>query len=207
MPILLEIQYLAPIQYYSKLCSGQAVYIEQHEHYIKHSYRNRCHIAGSHGLLRLSIPLQKGKHEGQSIRDVRIAYSQKWQHQHWEAIRSGYGRAPFFEHYADELLPFFEKKYDFLFDFNFELTNCLLELLGLDADIQLTDTYEKQAPADILDFRSGIHPKPHRQKNDPDFTPVPYAQVFAEKHGFLPNLSIIDLLFCTGPGAVLILEG
>ena len=121
MPILLETQYLPSIQYCSKFCSADPVVIEQHENYRKGTYRNRSHIASANGLLRLTIPLQKGKNQQQNIRTVRIAYNQPWQAQHWTSIQSAYGNSPFFEFYADELQPFFKKKETFLWDWNFQL--------------------------------------------------------------------------------------
>ncbi|MFN7120128.1 MAG: WbqC family protein [Saprospiraceae bacterium] len=204
--ILLEVQYLPPVQYFSKLLHYHTIYIEAHEHYAKGSYRNRCHIAGANGLLRLSIPLEKGKNEQQSIREVRIAYEEPWQHWHWEGIQSAYGKSPFFEHYADAIAPFYEQRYTYLFDWNWDLLQTMTQLLGIRPDLQLTTRYEKTPGTDVLDFRTAISPKAHRQQDDPHFQPIRYEQVFIEKHGFLPNLSILDLLFCTGPEAISILH-
>lgn len=198
MPILLETQYLPPIQYFTKLASGEPVYIEQWEHYQKGTYRNRCHIAAANGLTRLTIPLIKGKNEQQAIREVRIAYFEPWQRQHWQSIRSAYGNSPFFEFYADALQPFYEKPFPFLFDFNLELLQTLLKLLRMDVKLQLTDAYVEVVPPDWTDLRNAIHPKPHLQKPDPHFTPKPYHQVFEDRYAFLPNLSMLDGLFCLG---------
>lgn len=206
MAVLLELQYLAPIQYYAKLCSGQPVYIEQHEHYVKRSYRNRAHIIGANGLLRLTIPLKKGKNEGQAIREVRIEYVQKWQHQHWESIKSAYGRAPFFEHYEAELYPIFQKKHNFLFDWNLELMYLFLDLIGVSPNLHFTENYAHTPSEGIVDLRNSIHPKEKYQKPDSLYIPQSYAQVFQEKHGFVSGLSVLDLLFCKGPQACLILE-
>jgi len=206
MSLLIELQYLAPVQYYAKLCSGQSVLIEQHEHYTKRSYRNRTRILGTNGVMRLTIPLKKGKNEGQSIREVQIEYIQGWQQQHWQSIRSAYGKAPFFEHYSDELHPFFEKKYKFLFDFNFELMETLMTIIGISSDISLTKNYAHTPPEGMLDLRNTIHPKERYHKVDAHYQSIPYAQVFQEKHGFVPDLSILDLLFCMGPQSSLVLE-
>ena len=202
MPVLLEIQYLPPIQYFTKLASGEPVFIEQWEHYQKGTYRNRCHIAAANGLTRLTIPLIKGKNEQQSIREVRIAYFESWQRQHWQSIRSAYGNSPFFEFYADALQPFYEKPFPFLFDFNLELLQTLLKLLRMDVNLQLTDAYADVVPPDWIDLRNAIHPKPHLQKPDPHFTPKPYNQVFEDRYAFLPNLSMLDGLFCLGKEVV-----
>ncbi len=204
--LLIELQYLAPIQYYAKLCSGQPMLIEQHEHYIKRSYRNRAHILGANGMMRLTIPLKKGKNEGQAIREVQIEYVRKWQQQHWQSIRSAYGKSPFFEHYSEELRPFFEKKYKFLFDFNFELMENLMDLIGINPEISLTNNYTHKPCEDILDLRNSIHPKEKHHKPDSHYQSITYAQVFQDKFGFVPDLSVLDLLFCMGSETSLILE-
>lgn len=204
--ILLDLQYLPPIQYFSKWVKYEEVWIEQHENYLKGSYRNRCRIAGVNGIIRLSIPLLKGKNEQQHIQSVKIAYHEPWQSQHWNSIASAYGNAPYFAFYADEIAAFYKKHYEYLFEFNKELLECILRMIGLPEELHLTEMYQKTLEADILDFRNGIFPKKHRQKEDKAFEPVHYSQVFEDKNGFLPNLSILDLLFCTGPQAILILE-
>ncbi len=204
--ILLELHYFPSIQYFSKLTTYDKTYIEQHENYLKGSYRNRCHIVGANGLQRLSIPLKRGKNEQTPIKEVQISYAENWRTQHWMSIRSAYGRAPYFEHFADEIAPFFQKKPTFLYDFNWELLLLLVDLIQLEVDILPTASYEKQVAHGIVDFRNGIFPKKHRQKEDTQFKSVAYPQVFEERHGFLSNLSILDLLFCTGPQASLILE-
>ena len=172
------------------------VYLEAHEHYVKGSYRNRCHIAAANGVQRLSIPLRKGKHQQQPIREVRIAYDEPWQARHWQAIRSAYGSAPFFEHVADVLHPFFhQKKYDLLWDWNLDLLHRLLSLARLNTEIRFTETFG-QAPPGTLDFRETFHPKRPAPPERP--APIRYPQVFEDRHGFLPDLSAIDLLFCSG---------
>ena len=199
LSILLEIQYFPPVQYFSKLATAPVVFLEQHEHYVKGSYRNRCHIAGVNGVQRLSIPLCKGKNQQQPIREVRIAWDEPWQTQHWQAIRSAYGNSPFFEHYAGAFEPFFKKrKHEWLWDWNVELLQLLMKLMGLKTELRFTESYEP-APEGVLDFRGKIHPK--RPAEDADFSPVHYSQVFEDRHGFLENLSVIDLLFCTGPAS------
>lgn len=203
-PVVLEIQYLPPVQYFSKLAAFPVVFIEACEHYVKGSYRNRCHIAAVNGIQRLSIPLRKGKNERQPIREVQIAYDEPWQTQHWQAIRSAYGSSPFFVHYADVLEPFFKKnKITHLWDFNLELLQLFVKLMGLKTELRFTETYEP-IPADKLDFREKIHPK--HPFIDEAFQATYYPQVFEDRHGYLENLSILDLLFCSGPAAVHVLE-
>ncbi len=204
--ILLELQYLAPIQYFSKFVGYPQIHLEQCEHYKKGSYRSRCHIAGVNGVLRLSIPLKKGKNEQQSIRAVQIANDTHWQSHHWHSIRSAYGNAPYFDYYADTLQPFYKKEYNLLYDFNLELLRAINQLIGLSTPIIETKEYQAIPDAHLIDARNAIHPKPKYHQEDPYFQNRKYAQVFEEKTGFLPNLSILDLLFCTGPQTILILE-
>jgi len=203
---LLELHYLPCIQYFSKLAHYPYVYIEQQEHYQKGSYRNRCHIAGANGLLRLSVPLQQGKNEQQPIREVEMAFREPWPARHWASIQSAYGNAPFFEFYALPLARLFQEPPAQLFDFSLGLLRTLAGLLQLGCEFRFTERFDADAPAAILDLRNRIHPKLHRRRPDPHFREVAYPQVFLEKHGFLPNLSILDLLFCTGPQAGLVLE-
>jgi len=202
--VLLDLQYLPSLQWFSKVNQYDNILLEASENYVKSSYRNRCHIAGAQGLLRLSVPLAGGKNAQMPIRSVNISNVMTWQYQHWESIQSAYGKSPFFEYYADDLKPFFEKKYDKLWDWNYDLLMCLVEILDLEVTFQLTETYQKQTPDTVLDLRGGIHPNPKKQVADPDFTAKPYEQVFTEKYGFLPDLSVLDALFCKGPETVLL---
>jgi len=204
--ILLELHYLPPIQYFSKFVQFENIFLEQHENYSKRSYRNRCHIVMADGIRRLSIPLKKGKNEQQSIRNVEIAYVENWQKNHWASIVSAYNNAPFFEHYKHLVQPFYTKQFEFLFDFNFELLKTLLEILGISQSPKLTDSFQKEASGELKDFRNQINPRQFMEKEDSNFTPLKYSQVFEEKNGFIPNLSILDLIFCTGPQASHYLE-
>ena len=137
-----------------------------------------------------------------TIKDVKVYNADNWQLQHWRAIKSAYGKSPYFEFYADELLPYFEKKYDFLLDWNMDLLQFIVDVLNLPVDIQLTDSYYSTNEA-ILDYRNNITPK---MPTNTTFQDVYYGQVFEDKHGFIPNLSILDLLFCKGPEAILLLD-
>ena len=204
--ILIELQYLPSIHYVSKLLGASKVWIEQHENYTKGSYRNRCHLANSQGLLRLSIPLLGGKHQQQSIRDVTISNTENWQSQHWIAIQSAYGKSPFFEFYADLIRPFYQKKYKFLWDWNWDLLQQIFSMIPIEKQLHLSQEYQKNLPDGIADFRNKISPKKHKTISDSSFLQEKYIQVFEEKNGFIPNLSILDLLFCTGPESIIYLE-
>lgn len=203
MGVLIELQYFPPIAYFAVLLKHENVWIEQFENYQKGSYRNRCHIATANGLLRLSIPLEKGKNNQTTIKEVKIHKDTNWQIQHWRAIKSAYGNAPYFEYYADELLPFFEKKYNYLFDWNLDLLNCIMELFMMPNTLQFTDEYQVDLNENITDFRNVISPK---SLESTLFQSISYQQLFTEKHGFIPELSILDVLFCKGPEAVLVID-
>ncbi len=197
--IILSTAYLAPIQYYSKLLKYDKVFIEMHENFIKQTYRNRCKIYGANGELSLSIPVKKTTNKVQ-IKDLMIDYDTNWQKLHWKSIESAYRSSPYFEYYADDLKPFYEKKYKFLFDFNSKIQQVMLEHLDVIVNIKKTESYIKIPNKTQVDFRNRINPK--KQDPDPDFNSISYTQVFHEKHGFIPNLSIIDLLFNEGPNTV-----
>lgn len=198
--ILLSTAYFAPVRYFSKLAVLSEGYIEQHEHFIKQTYRNRAVILGANGPISLIVPVEKGREQKIKIKDLRISYDEEWQRNHWRTIFSAYNSSPFFEYYSDELKPFFRKKYEFLFDFNQHITESLLEILDLQTKVRLTESFE-QIPEGCLNFREKINPKAHRNVADPHFIAPMYTQVFGEKFGFMPDLSILDLLFNEGPSA------
>ncbi len=200
-PTYLSTTYLGPIQQYCKLFQFSKVYIEAEENYLKQTYRNRCTIAGANGALSLSIPIEKSGTDKCLTKDIRISNHGNWRHIHWNAIVSAYNTSPFFEYYQDDFVPFYEKKYEFLLDFNEKLRELICELLDISLNVQYTTLYEKEVPND---FREIIRPK--HPGEDKYFTPQTYYQVFSCKLGFLPNLSVIDLLFNMGPEGILILR-
>jgi hypothetical protein len=204
--VLLELHYLPSIQYVSKLLQYPKVMLEQHENYSKGSYRNRCHLASSAGLLRLSLPLAGGKNQQQSIREVKLKYDEPWQNQHWTAIKSAYGKSPFFEHYEHRFLPIFQKKYEYLWDWNWDLLQVILEIISLEKNIELTEEFEKEPNEKVVDLRNKISPKENKMFDDADFEQAKYVQVFEAENGFLSNLSILDLIFCAGPESVIYLQ-
>ena len=209
-PIILELQYFPPVLYFAKMAKHGHLQLEAHENYIKGTYRNRCHIAGANGVQRLSIPLRKGKNRQQPIQEVAIAYDQPWQSEHWHSIKSAYGNSPFFAYYKDELQPFFKQKSALLWDWNRQLLDKMIDLTGLNCQLSLTGSYktstELAADPTVYDYRNCIQPKKSRLIEETTQQTIPYGQVFMEKHGFLPNLSILDLLFCQGPASSEILR-
>ena len=199
-PAYISTAYLGPVQQYSKMFHFPEVRIETSENYLKQSYRNRCIIAGANGPLPLSVPIVKPDTLKCLTKDIRISDHGNWRHLHWTAIVSAYNSTPFFEYYEDDFAPFYEKKYEFLFDFNQELRMLICQLLDIQPQIQYTTSFE----ADVENDFRWISPK--QDIADPSFLLKPYYQVFQDKHGFLPNLSIIDLLFNTGNEGILILR-
>lgn len=204
--VLLSSAYLAPVEYYTKLLAYDRVFVEQHDHYIKQTYRNRCTIAAPDGELALSIPTVKPDTLKCPLRDIRISDHGNWRHLHWNAIESAYNHTPYFEYYKDDFRPFYEKKYEFLADFNEELCRLVCSLIDMQPTVERTTEYHALPSQDEDDFRERIHPKKDFRLEDPAFFPQPYYQVFQERHGFLPNLSIIDLLFNMGPESLLVLQ-
>ena len=138
--------------------------------------------------------------------DIRISDHGNWRHLHWNAIESAYNHTPFFEYYKDDFRPFYEKKYEFLADFNEELCHLVCSLIDIQPVMERTSEYKTGFAPGEADFRERIHPKKDFSLEDPDFSPQPYYQVFQERLGFLPNLSIIDLLFNMGPESLLVLQ-
>lgn len=207
MDIYLSTAYLAPVHYYTKILHGSSVFIEREENYIKQSYRNRCNIISANGIIPLSIPVEHASGAKVAVKDIRIAEHGNWQHIHWNAIVSAYNSSPFFEYYEDDFAPFYHNKYSFLFDFNEELRSLICKLLGLeDVLISYTRDYKVDFEQNELDFRQLIHPKKKWQDVDNTFSPQKYYQVFAQRYGFIPNMSILDLLFNMGNEGILVLQ-
>lgn len=204
MSTYLSTAYLAPVEYYSILLKGD-VYIEQHENYIKQTYRNRCTILSANGPMALSVPIESAGGKKCPIRDVRIADHGNWRHLHWNALISAYNSTPFFEYYQDDFRPFYEKEYKYLFDFNEELRNLICQLIDIDTStIGYTDEFLLEVEG--VDYRSKISPKIDWRVIDPDFESIPYYQVFEHRFGFTENLSILDLLFNMGNESLLVLS-
>jgi hypothetical protein len=204
--IYVAVAYLAPLHYYARMLSANHVYIEQHENYIKQTYRNRCVILSANGAMPLSIPVDKKELIKCPIREIRLSTHTSWQKLHWRAIEAAYNSSPFFEYYRDEIAPVFQNKWTFLFDLNIALQETILSCMELSPSISFTEHFDKTTPSSTLDFRESIQPVVKPEKADPYYQAIPYYQVFAQKWGFEPNLSIIDLLFNMGPEASLVLQ-
>ena len=236
MKALLSSTYFGPIQWYQKLNRYDECLIERHESFIKQTYRNRMLIPTTHGPLSLTIPTNHNT--SLAMKDIRISDHANWRHVHWNALLSAYGESPFFEYYQDDIRPFYEKKYEFLFDFNMEITEKMIELLDIRPKISVTSEYiqseelkEKSIESEelkvkseefnglanhkvqssnhkvqskevqsIVDFREAIRPK--KPLPDAEFESKRYYQVYEQKFGFQPNMSILDLLFNEGNEAI-----
>ncbi|MBL7889975.1 MAG: WbqC family protein [Bacteroidia bacterium] len=188
--------YLGPIQYYQKLKNYDNCLIEHYEHLTKQTYRSRCDIYSPNGKLTLSIPIVH-RNKRQIMKDVRISYEYNWQALHWRSLESSYRRSPFFEYYEDDFRPYYhDKKFEFLIDLNEALQQEIVGLIKLKSNYQFTKEYLKDY-SEATDYRTLISPKESLQ-NDTHFELKPYYQVFEPRHGFIENLSILDLLFNQG---------
>ena len=241
MKALLSSTYFGPIQWYQKLNRYDECLIERHESFIKQTYRNRMLIPTTNGPLSLTIPTNHNT--SLAMKDIRISDHANWRHVHWNALLSAYGVSPFFEYYQDDIRPFYEKKYEFLFDFNMEITEKMIELLDIRPKISVTNEYiqseelkvksieseelkvkseefnglanhkvqssnlkvqskevQSKEVQSIADFREAIRPK--KPLPDAEFESRRYYQVYEQKFGFQPNMSILDLLFNEGNEAI-----
>lgn len=245
---LLSTTYFGPIQWYQKLNRHHCI-IEQHDNFVKQTYRNRCVIASANGPQTLTVPIERYDGMKCAMRDIRISDHGNWRHLHWQALVSAYGETPFFEYYADDIRPFFEeRRWKYLLDFNLDITHTLCSLLDVRPDLTLSDHYidadeticggggldgaveslggtaeslggavkglggakgsdgaaeslgSSSACSLFVDYRDAIRPK--HPLPDTEFEARPYYQVRAQRHGFLPNLSVLDLLFNEGPEGI-----
>lgn len=198
--LLLTTAYFAPIAYFSAIRQADHTYIEQFENFGKQSYRNRCEIMTANGVIPLTVPVAKANSKT-LVKDLKIVYPTNWQKLHFKGIESAYKNSPYYDYYIDDLMPFFEEKKVYLLDLNQAILHKLLELLKLDADIRLTEDYIEEGTRNYIDLRNAIHPKESRRQPGADFPAQAYRQTFSDRCPFVPNLSILDLLFCCGPEA------
>ena len=157
--LIIDCQYFGTINYIKILFEHSNILIEQYESYQKMSFRNRCMIAGSNGVINLSVPLENGRSQKGLTRDVKISYSTNWQVQHWRSIESAYNRSPYFEFYRDGVWGLLQKEEAFLLDLNLKTLDWLKKALKLPVTISLTDAYRKVYPIDTIDKRNQFLPK------------------------------------------------
>ena len=203
---LLQTTYFGPIQWYQKLYRYDQTLIEQYDSYQKQTYRNRCVIATANGLQALTVPVEHNVQRSMfnvQCKDLRISDHNQWRRVHWNALQSAYSESPFFDYYADDIRPFFEKKYEFLVDFNEAIRQTVCDLLDIQPKVEYTSSFLSPLTSHLSsldDFREVINAK--RPQPDADFQPRRYWQVFEDRHGFQANLSILDLLFNMGNEAI-----
>ena len=191
----LSTTYFGPVQWYQRLCQPEQVWIERWESFQKQTLRNRCLIASANGVQALTVPVE---HSAGNclVKDVRISDHGNWRHLHWTALRSAYGKSPFFDYYEDDLHPFFENihpnRWAYLFDFNEAIREKMCELIDIHPVVSYTTTFVQGGLTDAEALPVGEITASFK----------PYYQVWQEKHGFLPNLSILDLLFNMGPESI-----
>jgi len=199
--ILLPLSYLGPLQLYCRYFSGSHILVEQYDSYQKQTYRNRCDIYGANGPLSLVVPVKHLKGKRLKVKDVKIDYATDWRRLHWKGIESAYNSSPYFEYYRDIFEPYYKKEYLFLIDLCIHLNEEVLKILGIHDSPVLTHDFIFPGKGEgIEDLRDLIHPK-KEYLADEGFRIVEYSQVFNQAHGFIPNLSILDLIFNMGPEA------
>ena len=200
MKTLIHPTYFPSIAHFVAIANTDELVFETDDNFLKQTYRNRAYVYGANGKLTLNIPVIHSQKNRQKYRDVKIFNEEKWQSLHWKSLLSAYRTSPFFEYYEDELQPLFEMKTDFILDFNLKCFETITECLQLDVHTSKTEIYQ-ETPTDTNDFRFLVHAKKEQPQNFESYT-----QVFSNKHGFIPNLSILDLLFNEGPNALNYLE-
>lgn len=204
MSFIIDCQLFPCICYMENLIRNKYIKIEKYDNFKKMSFRNRCVIAGANGVQNLTVPVVGGREQRALMKDVRIDNSTNWQTKHWRSLVSAYNKAPFFEFYFEDVKALLFSKEEFLFSFNITIIEWLFKTLKLNATIEFTENY-KENYKDDTDYRNCILPK-NFQKHSKNLFPH-YAQVFEDRLGFQPNLSILDLLFCQGPNAISFLKG
>lgn len=200
MDILIHPTYFPNIAHFVAIMNAKEIVFEMDDNFLKQTYRNRASIYGANGKLVLNIPVIHSQKNRQKYRDVKIFNEEKWQDNHWKSLLSAYKTSPFFEYYEDEFKPLFSQKTTYILDYNLKCFEVVCDCLQLELNTSKTESFIKVAE-DKIDYRYLVNAKKEKLQNFDNYT-----QVFGVKHGFLPNLSILDLLFNEGPNAVNYLE-
>lgn len=188
--MIFPIFYFGPVSYFAELIRAENYKFEIHENFPKQTYRNRFYIQGANGKLRLGVP---AVHNGcRKMKDLEISYDHPWQKEHLKSLFSAYRSSPYFEYYEDGIVAIFEKKEKYLYDLNLKTIEFISSKLNLELNLNTTESYE--IIEDNMDFRNKFSPK-----EEPLIQFPKYMQVFDEKLGFIPDLSILDLLCNEGP--------
>lgn len=196
MNLLIHPTYLPNIAHFVAISQAETVTFEMADNYQKQTYRNRTHIYAANGSLVLNIPVVHSQKERQKYKNVQTYNEENWQRNHWRSLETGYRTSPFFEYYEDELVHLFERPVTSLLDFNLMCFQTICECMLLELDVNKTTIFEKES-SQYTDLR---YLAKARGQKSPDFES--YTQVFGNKHGYINNLSVLDLLFNEGPNAV-----
>jgi hypothetical protein len=194
--LIIESQYFSSISAFKSLCEHGYAKIDQYENFTKGSFRNRCMVLGGNGVISFTVPIAGGREQKLRMKDIRIDYSESWQRSHIRTLATSYNNSPFYHHYKSEIDTLIASGPKFLIDLNYTILDRIITLLRLDIHVGLTSEY-KAGYENASDYRNMLTPKNYQTQAG-----VPrYAQVFADRFGFQPNLSILDLLFCEGPNS------
>ena len=204
MDALLSTAYFPPISFFQLAKKHKSILLEAHETYTKQTYRNRCKILTGNGVLSLTIPVIKPQGNRTLTKDIRIDNSTKWAKEHSRAIESAYRNSPFFEFLSDYFTQYYEKEWDFLWDYNLSIIETVTDILDMDIVIRETEDYQKNM-LDLADYRDALSPKKTITEYDPVKVNSKYHQVFADRFGFNADLSILDLLCNCGMESILYL--
>ncbi|SEQ74312.1 WbqC-like protein family protein [Hyunsoonleella jejuensis] len=198
--IVLHPTYFPNIANFAAIAQASHLVWEMEDNFVKQTYRNRTYIYGANGKMLLNIPVIYSQKNRQKYKDVKIFNEEKWQLHHWKSLLSAYHTSPFFEYYEDDLKPLFFEETEYLMDFNLKCFEIVCDCLQLGVSVSKTSSFEKEIN-DTLDLRHLVNAKKETSQNFDAYT-----QVFANKHGFIPNLSILDLLFNEGSNTLNYLE-
>jgi len=201
MEVMVDLEYFGAIDWFKSIAGYKHVEIEQWDWYKKGSYRNRTVISGSNGPISLTVPILGGREQKAIIKDIRIDHSFSWEKIHCRAIQSSYAKAPFYPYYFDDVFNLINNPAKYLVDLNLAILEWLHKVLKLEFKFSLTSSFQ---PTVQNDQRYKLDP---RTKHDPDTWKPRYFQVFQDRHGFIPNLGILDLLFSEGPNTKKLLTG
>ena len=196
MDLIIHPNYLPSTSHFLLMVNSKKLVFEINDHYLKQTFRNRTYIYGANGKLLLSIPVIHSQKNRKLLKDVKISYDQDWLSQHWKSLEISYRSSPFFEFFEDKLICLYKKKEKYLVDFNLKSINILFEMLQIDLEYDFTNSYEENYSS-ISDYR--INPE---NFNSNEIKIDRYTQVFQSKHGFISNLSVLDLIFNEGPNAI-----
>jgi hypothetical protein len=194
-PLRIESQYFGSINYVKQFVKANEVVIDIHEPFKKMSNRNRTTIVSAHGPLLLTVPIQNGRDQKKQMKDIQICYQQNWQSKHLKAIRTCYKRSPFYDYYDPSLYELLNNQHQYLVELNVTLINWLEKVLKTRFNISKTMDIIPYADPNFRDVRDKFNTHESAQ----NIVNQVYPQVFMDKIDFIPNASILDLLFCMGP--------